>query len=61
MNLTRKTWMDLWRIYSDITGSKYTSTFGAYSQVRNVVTDSAVVEFFKEIKKLELKKFLKKF
>lgn len=45
-----------YNIYSDITGSKYTSTFGAYSQVRNVVTDSAVVEFVKEIKRIRTEK-----
>ena len=37
---------------SGISGSKYISTFRASTQVRNAVTDSAVVEFFKEIKKI---------
>jgi predicted Zn-dependent peptidase len=37
---------------SGIGGSKYVSTFRASTQVRNAVTDSAVVEFFKEIKKI---------
>lgn len=37
---------------SGISGSKYISTFKASTQVRNAVTDSAVVEFFKEIKKI---------
>jgi predicted Zn-dependent peptidase len=41
---------------SGISGSKYISTFKASTQVRNAVTDSAVVEFFKEIKKIRTEK-----
>ena len=41
---------------SSIGGSKYVSTFKASTQVRNAVTDSAVVEFFKEIKKIRTEK-----
>ncbi len=41
---------------SDIGGSKYVSSFGAYSQVRNAVTDSAVVEFMSEIKRIRTEK-----
>ncbi len=41
---------------SGIGGSKYVSTFKASTQVRNAVTDSAVVEFFKEIKKIRTEK-----
>jgi predicted Zn-dependent peptidase len=41
---------------SGISGSKYVSTFKASTQVRNAVTDSAVVEFFKEIKKIRTEK-----
>jgi zinc protease len=41
---------------SGIGGSKYISTFRASTQVRNAVTDSAVVEFFKEIKKIRTEK-----
>ena len=41
---------------SGIGGSKYISTFKASTQVRNAVTDSAVVEFFKEIKKIRTEK-----
>lgn len=41
---------------SDIGGSKYVSSFGAYSQVRNAVTDSAVVEFINEIKRIRTEK-----
>ena len=41
---------------SGIGGSKYVSTFRASTQVRNAVTDSAVVEFFKEIKKIRTEK-----
>lgn len=41
---------------SGIAGSKYVSSFGAYSQVRNAVTDSAVVEFMKEIKRIRTEK-----
>ena len=41
---------------SSISGSKYVSTFRASTQVRNAVTDSAVVEFFKEIKKIRTEK-----
>lgn len=42
--------------YSDIRGGKYVSSFSAYSQVRNAVTDSAVVEFMKEIKRIRTEK-----
>jgi len=41
---------------SGISGSKYISTFKASTQVRNAVTESAVVEFFKEIKKIRTEK-----
>ena len=41
---------------SSIGGSKYVSTFKASTQVRNAVTDSAVVEFFKEVKKIRTEK-----
>ena len=41
---------------SSIGGSKYISTFRASTQVRNAVTDSAVVEFFKELKKIRTEK-----
>jgi len=41
---------------SDIRGSKYVSSFGAYSQVRNAVTDSSVVEFMNEIKRIRAEK-----
>ncbi|MBC7605611.1 MAG: insulinase family protein [Burkholderiales bacterium] len=41
---------------SQIRGSKYTSRFIAFSQVRNAVTDSAVVEFLKEIKRIRTEK-----
>jgi len=41
---------------SNITPSKYISRFIAYSQVRNAVTDSAVVETLKEIKRIRLEK-----
>ena len=41
---------------SGIGGNKYVSTFRASTQVRNAVTDSAVVEFFKEIKKIRTEK-----
>lgn len=41
---------------SSIGGSKYVSIFRASTQVRNAVTDSAVVEFFKEIKKIRTEK-----
>lgn len=41
---------------SGISGSKYVSAFKASTQVRNAVTDSAVVEFFKEIKKIRTEK-----
>ncbi|MES2544688.1 MAG: pitrilysin family protein [Bacteroidota bacterium] len=36
--------------------NKYVSTFRASTQVRNAVTDSAVVEFFKELKKIRTEK-----
>lgn len=41
---------------SSIGGSRYTTDFTASSQVRNSVTDSAVVEFMKEIKKIRTEK-----
>lgn len=41
---------------SSIGGSKYVSTFKASTQVRNAVTDSAVVEFFKELKRIRTEK-----
>jgi zinc protease len=41
---------------SSIGGSKNVSTFKASTQVRNAVTDSAVVEFFKEIKRIRTEK-----
>lgn len=41
---------------SSIGGSKYISSFKAATQVRNAVTDSAVVEFFNEIKKIRTEK-----
>ncbi|WP_185964603.1 pitrilysin family protein [Flavobacterium sp. GT3R68] len=41
---------------SGISGSKYVSAFRASTQVRNAVTDSAVVEFFNEIKKIRTEK-----
>jgi predicted Zn-dependent peptidase len=41
---------------SRIGGSKYVSAFKASSQVRNAVTDSAVVEFLKEFKKIRTEK-----
>lgn len=41
---------------SSIGGSKYVNTFSASSQVRNSVTDSAVVEFVKEFKKIRTEK-----
>lgn len=41
---------------SSIRGNKYTGSFSASSQVRNAVTDSAVVEFLKEIKKIRTEK-----
>lgn len=37
---------------SSIRGDKYVGKFKSSTQVRNAVTDSAVVEFFKEIKKI---------
>jgi len=46
---------------SSISGSKYISTFKASTQVRNAVTDSSVVEFLKEIKRIKQKKFQTKF
>ena len=45
---------------SNITPSKYISRFIAYSQVRNAVTDSAVVETLKEIKRIRLEKVSEK-
>jgi len=41
---------------STIRGSKYVSRFIAFSQVRNAVVDSAVVEFLKEIKRIRTEK-----
>ncbi len=41
---------------SSIGGNKYISTFKASSQVRNAVTDSAVVEFMNEIKRIRTEK-----
>lgn len=41
---------------SSIRGNKYVGKFKANTQVRNAVTDSAVVEFFKEIKKIRSEK-----
>jgi predicted Zn-dependent peptidase len=41
---------------SSISGGKYVSTFKASSQVRNTVTDSAVVEFVNEIKRIKSEK-----
>ncbi|WP_245574918.1 M16 family metallopeptidase [Flavobacterium tegetincola] len=41
---------------SSIRGNKYVGKFKANTQVRNSVTDSAVVEFFKEIKKIRTDK-----
>ena len=41
---------------SSISGGKYVSTFKASSQVRNAVTDSAVVEFVNEIKRIKSEK-----
>ena len=41
---------------SSISGSKYISTFEASTQVRNAVTDSTVVEIFKEYKRIRTEK-----
>ncbi len=41
---------------SSISGDKYVSSFEASTQVRNAVTDSTVVEIFKEIKKIRTEK-----
>lgn len=41
---------------SSIYGSRYLGDFSASSQVRNAVTDSAVVEFLKEIKRIRTEK-----
>ena len=41
---------------SGINGSKYITTFKASTQVRNAVTDSAVVEFLKEFKRIRTEK-----
>lgn len=41
---------------SSVRGNKYAGKFKANTQVRNAVTDSAVVEFFKEIKKIRTEK-----
>lgn len=41
---------------SAVNPDKYVSAFRASTQVRNAVTDSAVVEFFKELKKIRTEK-----
>jgi zinc protease len=41
---------------SSLNASRYTSMFRSSSQVRNAVTDSAVVEFMKEIKRIRTEK-----
>lgn len=41
---------------SGISGSKYVTRFSASTQVRNAVTDSAVVEFLKEFKRIRTEK-----
>ncbi|HEX9979977.1 MAG TPA: pitrilysin family protein [Flavobacterium sp.] len=41
---------------SNVGGSRYIQAFKASSQVRNAVTDSAVVEFLKEIKRIRTEK-----
>ncbi len=41
---------------SSISGSKYVTAFKASTQVRNSVTDSAVVEFLKEFKRIRTEK-----
>jgi hypothetical protein len=41
---------------SSISGSKYVTKFKASSQVRNAVTDSAVVEFMNELKRIRKEK-----
>ena len=41
---------------SGLRGNKYTSNFSASTQVRNAVTDSAVVEILKEIKRIRTEK-----
>ena len=41
---------------SGISGSKYVTTFKASTQVRNAVTDSAVVEILKEFKRIRTEK-----
>ena len=41
---------------SSITGSKYVTKFKSSSQVRNAVTDSAVVEFMNELKRIRKEK-----
>ncbi|MFY7741179.1 MAG: insulinase family protein [Flavobacterium sp.] len=41
---------------SGLRGSKYVSNFSASTQVRNAVTDSAVVEILKEIKRIRTEK-----
>ncbi len=46
--------------YSGIGASRYASRFKAAASVRNIVTDSAVVEFMKEINTLRYKKATKK-
>lgn len=42
--------------YSGISASRYASRFKASASVRNMVTDSSVVEFMKEIKKIRTEK-----
>lgn len=46
--------------YSNIRQSRNTGTFRAYASVRNMVTDSAVVEIQKEINKIRYQKISKK-
>ncbi|MFZ4435457.1 MAG: insulinase family protein [Flavobacterium psychrophilum] len=41
---------------SSINASKYTSRFSTFAQVRNAVTDSAVVEVLKELKRIRTEK-----
>ncbi|WP_343625383.1 pitrilysin family protein [Flavobacterium lindanitolerans] len=41
---------------SNIRGDKYVGKFKSNTQVRNAVTDSAVVEFFKELKRIRTEK-----
>ncbi len=41
---------------SNVNGTKYVSRFIAYTQVRNAVTDSAITEMLKEIKRIRTEK-----